>query len=247
MPVICYDVEISPTMQKPIYDEIAHEYYQATHKTSRNFDDTTVAAMQDVGPRVPASGLVLDIGAGRGRVNEFLGLDPKRVVQLDNSSKMLILEPREDCLLRIVHKAEELPFLEDEFSCIAAFLCDAFIGLSFLSEVYRVLSVGGLLIATLPSYEWGMTLRDMLEIDPSMTRFISDRNTTIHILSTLIPEDQIIEMFLLVGFERDKVELRRHRLPPGSSPISDDISRPAAKLGYNEHELNILYSITAEK
>jgi SAM-dependent methyltransferase len=229
------------------YDQIAAEYYDPCHKTCRNFDHTTVVAFEALRSRSPVDGLVLDVGAGRGRCKEFLGIDPKRVIHLDNSSVMLALQPREESLLRILHEAETLPFCDFQFSCVMAFLCDAFLGLNFLAEVYRVLLPGGSFVATTPSYEWGIALRKELRISPSVTRFITKGGTQVVVPSVLIPGDKLLEMLKHVGFKQSKVQLRRHRLPLSASPISQDISMPAKSVGCDVHDLDILYSVVAEK
>jgi Methylase involved in ubiquinone/menaquinone biosynthesis len=234
-------------MKNVPYDSIAEEYYDSSHKTSRNFDQATIAALQIQRARVPAGGLILDIGAGRGRCNEFLGVDPKRVIQLDSSQSMLHVQPREECLIKVLHNAEHLPFLDSEFSCVTAFLCDPYIGLNVLAEVFRVLSDGGLFIATTPSYEWGAALRNELQIDSSLTRFVTKRGSQVFVPSILIPGDRLIDMIEVAGFERSKVQLGTHKLPPNAIPVSDDISIPASRLGMDLHDLAILYSIIAEK
>jgi SAM-dependent methyltransferase len=83
--------------------------------TSRNFDAATAVATAEWRDRLPA-GLVLEPGCGRGRVGEFLGLDPTRVVQMDNSLPMFALAGREPAMLRVLHDAEALPFPDEEFS-----------------------------------------------------------------------------------------------------------------------------------
>src|SRR6185437_9304844 len=160
-------------MTNAAYDQIACAYYAIEHRTSRNFDDAARVALGSLSRRVPPTGIVLDVGCGRGRAGEFLGLDPSRVIQLDNSTAMLKLEPREECALRIRHSAESLPFVNQEFACVAAFLCDPYLGLEFLAESYRVLKRGGLFVATTPAYEWGLPLRTALGLNTSMTRFIT--------------------------------------------------------------------------
>ena len=80
-------------MPKSGYDEIASEYYDSKHITSRNFDRATLAALAESPVPVP-NGLVLEIGAGRGRATEFLRVDASRIVQLDNSDAMFALEGR---------------------------------------------------------------------------------------------------------------------------------------------------------
>lgn len=234
------------------YDKIAEEYYDEAHKTSRNFDHTTRVALEALKNQIPDEGMVLDVGAGRGRCNEFLGIDPKRVVQLDNSPAMLNVQPREDCLLRIVHDATDLPFLDGEFACVTAFLCDPFLGLSFLYEVYRVLTVGGLFIATTPSHKWGTALRAELKIDQSQTRFVryrakEEKDKKVIVPSVLIPKIQVQEMLEHVGFREERFEVTVHCLLSNAEPISDHIVLPANILRCDKHTLGILYSIVARK
>jgi len=229
------------------YDQIAAEYYDPSHRTSRNFDDTTVAAFRESKPEVPSEGLVLDVGAGRGRCGEFLRIPPNRIVQLDNSRRMLELQPREESLLRIVHQAEELPFLDGQFACVASFLCDAFLGLNFLAEAFRVLASPGVLVGTTPSHEWGVALRNEINIDTSETRFMTKAGARVLIPSLLVPADRLKQMLIASGFEQRHTEVRKHRLPSGLPSISPDIIAPASTLRTGVHDLDILYSFIGFK
>jgi SAM-dependent methyltransferase len=230
------------------YDLVADEYYDASHKTSRNFDVTTRAAVASVRSRIPEHGLVLEVGAGRGRCQEFLGIDAgARVVQLDNSRAMLGIPTREPSLLQVLHRAEELPFIDEQFSCVAAFLCDPFLGLNFLAESYRVIKPGGLFIGTTPAYEWGATLRKELSLDPNETRFIARDESKIVVPSVLVSRQQLSEMLAAAGFEPAHLVIESHRLPLGTKPVSPDIERPAKSLGMSPFELEILYTIVGKK
>lgn len=222
------------------YDVLAAEYYDAGHITSRNFDATTKVAATDWRDGLP-EGLVLEPGAGRGRVGEFLGAPPDRVVQLDSSANMLALPDREAALLRVLHDAEELPFPDAEFGCVAAFLCDGFLGLNFLHEAKRVLKPGGVLYGTTPSYEWGSKLRELLGIDTMNTRFVLTSGRQILAPSFLYRQAQLREMLIRAGFAGD-VELREHPLPSGTADVSRDIAIPAENLGVGVDELPILCS-----
>src|SRR5665213_471537 len=113
------------------YSRIANEYYDAQlHKTSRNFDEAGRCHLEGWRTLVATDGLVLDVGAGRGRVGEYLGIHASRIVQLDNSQAMLDLVHREQSLLRVLHNAEHLPFGGEQFVAVGAFLCDPFVGLN---------------------------------------------------------------------------------------------------------------------
>ena len=225
------------------YDAIAGEYYDSAHVSSRNFDATTAAVTAEWRDRLP-EGLVLEPGCGRGRVGEFLGVDPERVVQMDSSLPMLRLPDREPARLRVLHDAEELPFPDGEFSSVVAFLCDGFLGLNFLTEAHRVLRPGGVLCGTTPSYEWGTKLRELLEIDIMSTRFILKGGGLALVPSFLYRETQLREMLNRAGFN-GRSEIRAHAVPTDSSPISEDITRPAEHLGFAPTQLPILCSFWA--
>jgi SAM-dependent methyltransferase len=231
--------------QEAAYDALAGEYYDARHQTSRNFDVATIAALASLDLRFPGD-LALDVGCGRGRCGEFLQIPPKRIVQLDNSPLMLGISPREPALLRILHDAESLPFPERQFGTVAAFLCDAFLGLNFLAEAKRVLRPGGILIGTTPSTEWGLPLREGLMIDPMMTRFVLRDGSVALVHSALYSQEQLRKMLRRVGFDDSKIAVRGHRLPPGTTPVSPDIERPAQASGVSAYDLEIIYSFTAQ-
>ena len=230
---------------KVAYDVLAKEYYEPRHKTSRNFDAATKQALESIDHQIP-SGLVLDVGSGRGRCGEYLGIEPIRVVQLDNSTAMLSLKPRENAVVRVLHEAEDLPFPDREFACVAAFLCDPFLGLNFLAEARRVLSDGGILIGTTPSEQWGRTLRKALELDPMMTRFVLAGGQEITAPSAIYPNKQLHEMLRTVGFRESRINISTHTLPDGTDPVSEDIVSPAKELGLSPYSLGILSSFTAE-
>ena len=229
------------------YDSIASEYYDDFHITCRNFDQTTIFALRSIKSRVPQTGLVLDAGAGRGRCKEFLDIGENRIVQLDSSPIMLQLQPREGSLIRIIHSAESLPFTDNSFTCITAFLCDAFIGLNFLAEAFRVLKEGGVLIGTIPSFEWGFALRQELSIDLFQTRFITKSGKVVTLPSILVQDSQLIDMLKVAGFHGENMQVTKHRLPQNVAQISEDIKTPAKNLGSSVHDLDIVYLFFAGK
>ncbi|MGX1793720.1 class I SAM-dependent methyltransferase [Microbacterium sp. NPDC055312] len=221
------------------YDALANEYYDDDHKTCRNFDATTLTALAHLRSKLPA-GKVLEVGAGRGRANEFLRIEPGRVVQLDNSAAMLNLEPREASFLRVLSDAESLPFPDDEFDLVLGFLCDPFLGLNFLSEARRVLKPGGLLVATTPSETWGKALRGGLGVDDMETRFVLRDGSTVKVPSALYPPMQLRSMLEAAGFKRKSIRISSHCLPADTESVSGDVIAPAMRLGVSEHKLPLL-------
>ena len=160
---------------------------------------------------------------------------------------MLDLDPREPCLLRVLHGAEYLPFPNGEFSCVTAFLCDAFVGLNCLTEIHRVLQEGGVFIGTLPSYEWGKPLRADLGIELFQTRFVNAKGETIILPSVLITASQLSQMLIVAGFREDRVEITKHRLPKTVSEVSGDIHKPAKVLSCSVYDLDLVYAIVARR
>lgn len=230
---------------KAPYDQIAGEYYADHHVTSRNFDSATREGLSTYEFAVSDSGLVVDVGCGRGRVGEFLKVDSDRIVQVDNSAEMLNLEARESCVLRVLHDAESLPFVDSQFSCVAAFLCDAFFGLNFLAEALRVTSTHGTLVATLPTPEWGLPLRTKLEINKGTTRFKTQTGVEVYAPSTLVPRERIAEMLFRVGWTC--VNLHPLRLPESSVSISQDILAVAEIMNRAPIDIDLINLVIARK
>jgi SAM-dependent methyltransferase len=226
------------------YDLLAHEYYDAAHKTCRNFDQTTVAALAIQPPVIPKGGLVLEVGCGRGRCEEFLGITAKRVVQLDSSERMLNLRDREDCLLKVHADAARIPLASSQFSAVVGFLADPFMGLAFFCEAFRLLRDGVLLLTT-PSYEWGTALRGTAEPERSEARFVNRESHILLVPSILIPEADIRSKLDYCGFV--DISVSKHPLPATAAPVSPDVQRAATLVGLSVHEIPLLYLVSARR
>jgi len=227
------------------YDKIADEYYQAGHQTSRNFDHATSNLLSGLQTNIPF-GMILEVGAGRGRAVEFLNVTPRQLVQLDNSDAMLRLVDREDSLLRIHADACRMPMIEPQFSAVVGFLVDPFMGLDFLAEAHRMLKDSGLLLLTVPTKQWGDPLREKLGIDPTTTRFKLLGKEEILVLPSLLHSpERLREMLALSGFK--KIDITDGFLPENEQPISPDISSVADRLKVVPQEIPIIHVITAYK
>ncbi len=227
------------------YDEIADEYYDARHITSRNFDNATKAALNDGRANLP-SGLVLELGAGKGRSIEFLGIAPERIIHLDSSEIMLNLKERENCLLKIHADACSIPLSGSQFGIVVGFLIDPFFGLDCLAEAHRMLTRDGSMILTVPTIAWGKPLRQRIGIDVMTTRFrIIDRGMTVQVPSNLHAPEKIIEMLEVCGFR--EVSLSNICLPQSVLDVSPDISSVCKEKGVSNYELPIVHVIRAVK
>lgn len=230
------------------YDEIAAEYYDRSHLTRMNLDATTLYALRKLEWSLPPQGFVLEVGAGRGRSRHFLRLPPERVVQLDDSPMMLSIGGRESCALRVLHSAEDLPFVDGQFVGIAAFMCDAFLGLNFLKEARRVLTRDGVLIGTTPSYEWRALLAESGEAHAWRyeRRFVRRDGRSVAVPSNCVPVAQLQQMLLHSGFS--SIDIQRWRLPEGEDQVSEDIRSAAQEAGVRSpYGLDILYTIIASR
>lgn len=227
------------------YDALASEYYDSFHRTCRNFDETTVNVLTDRPVTIPAEGLVLDVGCGRGCCVEFLGVDAQRIVQLDSSRKMLELQDREPCCLRIHADATDMPLLDGQFIAVVGFLIDPFIGLNLFSEVFRLLRGGGVFFASTPTLEWGLSLRNALAMDASSARFLTKHQETVIVPSTLIRAEKLDEMLTHTGFQ--DIQVTSHCLPRTANQISPDIQCVAEEREIEVYELPIIHLISAKK
>jgi SAM-dependent methyltransferase len=227
------------------YDALALEYYDEYHTTCRNFDVATRAALANHPVRMPETGLVLEVGCGRGRCTEFLGVPPGRVVQLDVSREMLALGDREPSLLRVHADATSIPLFDGQFAAVVGFLIDPFVGLCFFAEASRLLVEGGLLLATSPAAEWGHALRGHREPEASLARFITKRRDTVLVPSALITKPKLAEMLSYCGFQA--ISVTDHFLPSDADVISPDIQTVADRRAIDVHNLPILYLVHAAK
>ncbi len=227
------------------YDALASEYYDSFHRTCRNFDETTVNALTDRPVTIPAEGLVLDVGCGRGHCIEFLGVDAQRIVQLDSSRKMLELQDRESCCLRMHADATDVPLLDDQFIAVVGFLIDPFIGLNFFSEAFRLLRVGGVFFASTPTSEWGLPLRKGLTMEASSARFLTKQDETVIVPSTLIRSEKLDEMLVHTGFQ--DIQVTSHCLPRTANQISPDIQCVAEKRKIDLYEMPIIHFVSGKK
>lgn len=228
------------------YEALAREYYSEFHVTSRNFDAAMDAFIDRERHlfRIPPSGLVLDLGAGRGRASERFKLDPGRVIEADISPAMLGLASH-PVLGRVVCDGRRLPFASGSFSSVFAFLYDSFNEVPLYAELSRVSVKGAVFVGTLPHPLWGRTLRRIQGIPEHIARFQLKSGGHIDARSYLSSADQIRARMKAVGFR--SVMIMESNLPEGFSEISKDVLIPANALGLEAEELSLIQIIIGEK
>jgi len=227
------------------YDNIAEEYYESRHITSRNFEAATLAFFKKWQCPISKDGFVLDLGCGCGRTNYYCGIANDRIVQCDISVKMLNLTPREECKEQIHGDAMALKFQSNTFAGVVALLFDPFNKPNVYREISRVLLDGGIFIGTLPHYIWGKTLRKIRGYSVDKARLVTKNGKIFESDSFLMDEQEIEDC--LKQAQLKNIESHDMCLPKNEEKISKDILDPAEVIGVSPHELPIVKIIIARK
>jgi len=227
------------------YEPIASEYYSARHITSRNFDAATLFFLRGFHIFIPRKGLVLDLGAGRGNVGRYCGVEGSRILQIDISPTMLSTRPREECFQAIRCDALCLPLLDSTISAAAAFLYDSFNTSRLYHEVHRVLRAGGVFVGTLPHYDWGEGLRRIIGYPPTKTKFLTDSGAYVEFDSFLMTDTQIKEGLAQSGLTL--VSTHDLYLPDEEKDVSPHVRIAASALGVDVYSTPIVKLVVAEK
>lgn len=227
------------------YEPIAGEYYDSRHITSRNFDAATLAFCRKFGFYVPSNSFVLELGAGKGCAGKYLKIQSSRVIQIDVSKTMLLINRREDCLQRIRCAALRLPLLSSKISVVTSFLYDPYNRPELYEEVYRVLQDQGIFVGTLPHFVWGTTLRRILRYDKNKTKFLTRDKSLVELDSLLMSDAEIQEAIKRAGLTL--LQMYDLCLPSDIQEVSEHILIPASELGLSVYTLPIVKLIIARK
>lgn len=227
------------------YEELAEEYYDKRHVTSRNFDSATTAFFRQWKYPLPDNDLVLDLGAGRGTAISCLQVRSDRIVQADISVSMLNLQPREPCRARVQCDARALPFNDNTFAAVFALLYDPYNRPGLYPEIRRILLENGIFVGTLPHYVWGETLRTIRGSKIDKAQLINGEGRIVERDSFLMTDEEIrrhlndSQLQLMHAFDLS--------LAQSEPDVSLDIVVPATHLGQSPHELPIVKLIIARK
>lgn len=225
------------------YDVLAQEYYDDSHRTSRNFDETTASYFRESPVKPPSHGGILEAGSGRGRANEFLGWPSSRVIHLDSSRRMLRLDDRAECRARVQGDARQLPFADRFIDASCAFLYDAFNTPAFYDELSRVLKPGGIFVGTLPHPVWGEALRESMGICIDRAVFQVNDGSEVSVPSHLLYEPKLRSWMASCGFKAERIE--SVTLPKTVDRVSSDILISAEEVDVDPYNLPILQVIVA--
>lgn len=232
-------------MKRPlsVYNGIASEYYSERHITSRNFDQATIKFLHSHNVPFPRTGLVLDLGAGRGSGGHYLGLDPSTVIQADISHRMLTLENREPSLGRISCDALNLPFADNCFLGVCSFLCDPYLRSELFFSIARVLKPGGTFLGTVPAKLWGDAIRRVRGYPRDIARFQTINGEYFECRSLLLSPQDLSRGLTQAGFSDNTIE--ELSLPEDAPRVSPDITDAARHLKMQVNELPIVNAFIA--
>ena len=232
-------------MSTTSYDDIADEYYNGRHITTRNFEAATLAFFNKWERPIAKDGLVLDLGCGCGRANYYCGIANDRIVQCDISGKMLNITPREECKERIQGDAMALKFPPNTFVGVVAFFFDPFNRPNVYREISQTLLDGGIFIGTLPHHIWGRTLRKIRGYSVSKARLLTKDGRIFEADSILMDDKEIEDCLTQAQLER--VESHDLCLPRSEEKISEDILDPAEAIGVSPYEVPLVKLVVARK
>ncbi|KKM06959.1 hypothetical protein LCGC14_1738760 [marine sediment metagenome] len=230
------------------YDDIADEYYEDYHLTIRNLDHTSRDFFSNFILPKNKTGLVLELGAGKGKTQDYLNINSNFIIQSDLSNKMLLLNSKCSCLNKIQCNSLSLPFLIDSFSIITAFLYDPFNLKELYYEITRVLKKNGIFIGTLPHPKFALTVRKKLGIKYNKTflkRYKSNNEEYIKLNSYLMTKSEIKKV--MDNIDLNLINTYEIVLPKNIKKISNHIMIAANELKLTPYTIPILLVIVGEK
>lgn len=236
---------IKSYMNNSNYESISNEYYNNNHITSRNLDAVTLDFCRKFDFPIPSYGFVLELGAGNGCTGKYCKIESNRIIQIDISKAMLLLNPREDCFQKVPCDAFRLPILSSELSAVTAFLYDPYNKLELYKEVCRVLHDGGVFIGTLPHFKFCMPLRRIIGYNKNKTKFLTKDEYLVELDSFLMNDSEIRQIVKRAGFT--SLQMYDLYLPPDVQEVSEHILIAASALKVNIYNLPIVKLIIAKK
>lgn len=232
------------------YRLIAGEYYKERHMTCRAFDfldQRILDAYQQRYGLVKGGKQYLEVGGGAATLL-------RRVLPADSSLAVgdLCTEMAQHSVPLPGNMAYEhfsafnLPYEENRFDGVFAFLADSYNAPRFYKEAWRVLRGGGFLLMTCPTRLWAKTLR---EDDDSLhyARFATLEGRTVFIPSITWSREDYLQLLECAGFSMLAYE--EFCLPSEypSSHIPDTIRVPAERLGIAVSRMPLVTALLAQK
>jgi hypothetical protein len=233
--------EIERTARRA-YSELAPEYYDERHVTSRNFDFLIKKLLVQepwMGGGGP-SDVWLEVGCGESKLIRALPPN-ERLVLLDSSSAMLkhSLQGSWKQFSAVTGSAFAIPFRSGIFSGVFASLGDPFTHPAYFAEARRVIGLGGRLLHIVPAVEWGAPLRQFQRAPVDCSHFFRGDHDSFA-PSLLRSKAELRQLAANAGFKHISID---DLFLPSSLPLSDvspDIHLSARVQSKSVYEIPIL-------
>jgi SAM-dependent methyltransferase len=240
------DASEAEARARAAYSLIGDEYYDAFHLTSRNFEESISGFLAEHPLDIRRGSRYLEVGCGRSRLNRVRH-DGSQFVLLDLCERMLqhsLADGVGPGSTPLLGSAFALPFRNETFRTVFAFLGDPFFHPDYLDEVRRVLIPGGSILQIVPSHDWGATLRASRGAPIHLSHFFRGSREAFG-PSFLLPKSEISRALNSAGF--NAIRIGDLFLPQSIQPefVSPDILVPAALRSVGAHGLPILNVIQA--
>lgn len=190
---------------KRFWDNISNEYYDEIHRTSRNFDKIIYDRLKEVVLSLRDHGIYLDLGGGRGRVQEIF-VDSKAHIVVGDVSKAMMKNTSTQLQLRALTSyvqldAFKIPFIRNTFDGVFSLLGDPFLLPEVFSEVFRVLKPSSFFFIALPSKTWAKNLRSTLGLSINQASFRTREGNSVETPSFVYDSGELVDTLLSTGFK----------------------------------------------
>lgn len=233
------------SLARHAYSLIGAEYYDVSHITCRNFEQTVDSYLATHTISLQSHSRYLEVGCGRSRLSRYSRPDA-HVFLLDLSEMMLAhaLQKGIRYSSALLGSAFALPFRDASFEAVFAFLADPYVDPVYFTELSRTVRTGGYILQIVPSYEWGSPLREHRQAPAHFSHFFRGTREAFG-PSFLVPKSKLAKLAAEAGFI--DFHLTDLYLPPTVAPdrISPDIKVPADIQGCSPYELPLLTVIEA--
>jgi SAM-dependent methyltransferase len=238
-------------MSNITYSVIAAEYYDKRHKTCRAFDfldERIINLYQSRYSLFKGGNSYLEVGAGRAVVLKRMLPPNSDIVIGDLCAEMARLAfPLPNNMIYRDFSAFNIPFSNDSFNGVFAFLADSYNIERFYKEALRTIRPGGFLLVTCPSVLWARTLRQGEGESLHYARFPTLNGEVLQIPSITRGKEEYNELLINVGFKQ--VSYEEFCLPTNYPPdcIPDTIYIPARRLHVEVSQLPLVIAVLGFK
>ena len=209
------------------YEAISSEFTEAQRITTRNFHELSARFFIDaVSEYVTPDARCMELGPGQGWLRRTVAFPSTSYLVVDLSPSMLGFQ--ENCI-SIEADVSGIPLRRGSCDVVLASLADPFCHPLGLTEIYRILSDGGVFIFSIPSATWAKALRPGEE--GLVTTFTTVNGSKSSVYSITYEARELIKIASICGFKC----LRHCEMMAGDLPniegVSPAIIQAAQKAG----------------